>query len=678
MKKQIKQSVLALAAAALSASMLPANLMTASAWEIPGDNEYIDWREGAYYPAVASNFLAKINAFGAKNCDFDGNGTGTEIEDFYELESIINALYAETGYTPCKEIEAAPDYEAYDINKNKKVTPEDYCYLLQYAQRDFDFTLDFEEMTATIVKYKGKTAAHVTVPREVYAKGRIFPVMAIDDGVFRNHTELTSISFDNYVQPLWGIRQTDSVNALPYQTMPGSGDIMASTYLYIGKNVFSGCTALDTIVLPPHIRFANNEPFKGARYLKNNVQEVDGIRYLYDNTASVYAAFDLTDDKKEEINSSAKGTYCLRFSDKTTSICKSLTDQLEKDALKDVYIPDTVEFIEDYAFSGFKNLQTVCGNTYAECTPKQLQFVKRYLCAFDNTPFIVNEVQTLVEQYAAEIRKDCNDCKTEAAKKDAVIKVGKLIAKLADYRTYYGLGIRDSQKELGPDNQRIFTCGFVLYPNDRYYYNDLCRGSISSAGAVFLLGNGETPAYTECVAFAHASALLFDQLGIRNLYCGQPNHALNAVYLDGKWYKFDMSRNSLYNPDTLTEEMLLMEMEDDMTINWSDQFDMFPNSKDKHLSSLFFTDIVVTKGNENPAKLTINTKEVLSAAEMNELAHDDIICNKEEMEVGWYLFGDYYYYMDSNGRFRRNAYAPDENGTPCWVNENGQWDPNHK
>ena len=139
-----------------------------------------------------------------------------------------------------------------------------------------------------------------------------------------------------------------------------------------------------------------------------------------------------------------------------------------------------------------------------------------------------------------------------------------------------------------------------------------------------------------------------------------------------------MSRNSLFNPDNLNEEQLLMKMEDDMTINWSNQFDMFPNSEGEHLSSLFLTDIVVTEGDENPAKLTIKIKEVLSEAEKNELVHDDIICEKEYVKVGWHQFGDRYYYMDSNGRFRRNAYAPDENGTPYWVNEYGQWDPYHK
>lgn len=678
MKNKIKQSVLALTAAAFSAAMLPANLMNVSAWDMTEDSDYFDWRLGAYYPGVATNFLAKINEFGADNCDFDGNGTGAEIEDFYELEATINALYAETGYDRDEEIDSAPDYQAYDINNDKKVTPEDYCYLLQYAQKDFDFILDYGEMTATITRYKGKTAPHVTVPREVYAKGRIFPVMAIADDVFQNHTELTSISFDNYVQPVWRIRRTDSVNTFPYQLMPGSGEVMASTYLYLGENVFSGCSELHTIVLPPHIRFANDDPFNGAQYLEEHVQEVDGIRYLYDNTASVYAAFDLTDEKKEEINSAAEGTYCLRFSDKTTSICNSLTDQIEKNALKDVYIPETVAFIEDYAFAGCKNLQTVSGNTYAKCSPEQLRFVKRYLCAFDNTPFIANEVQKLIAQYASEIRKECNNCATEAEKKAAVIKVGKLIAQLADYRTYYSVGIKNSDEDYGPDNPKMFTRGFILYPNDRYYYNDLCRGSISSAGAVFLLGDGETPAYTECVAFAHASSLMLDQLGIRNLFCGQPSHALNAVYLDGKWYKFDMSRNSLYDPDSLTEGMLLMDMEDNMTIGWSNQFEMFPNSRGKHIPALFFTDIVITKGNENPAKLTVLTKEELSDAEKNELGQDDIICRKEELEPGWHQFDDYYYYMDSNGRFRRNTYAPDEYGNLYWVNENGQWDPYHK
>ena len=663
MKKMQKKSVLSLTAAVLSAALIPSNLMPASAWEQVSGEEYINWKQGSCVPHVLDTFLAKINAFGLEKCDFDGDHKAGETEDFYALESKINALYQESGYQPGQEIAGYPEY---DINRDGYATPEDYCILLQYVQRNFDFTLNYGEMYATVTAYTGKNAAHVSVPREVFAKGRIFPVMEIADGAFSGHAELESVSFDNYEQPVWCTRNTDGEHALPYQLIPTAGTVTAGTFLYFGSGVFDGCTQLGAIALPSHIRFADTDPFRGAPYLQDNFQEVDGIRYLYDNTASVFAALDLTPEKKQEIGS----THQLSFSKKTTTVCSNLTKQLDPESVQDVYIPASVEFIEDYAFANFKQLSTVCGDSYAESSPEQQQLVKRYLCAFDNTKFIADEVNARLDDCAAEIFAVCNP-RTE--QKAAVVQVGKLIARLSDYRGYYSLDKQDGTKDPGPDNIQTFTPGFDLYPNDAYYYNDLCRGSICSAGAVFLLGDENTPAYTECVGFAHASALLLNRIGVQNLYCGMSDHALNAVYVDKQWHSFDMAGNSLVNPDALNAGNLLGDLAAGMSVSNSRQFELFPHSANNQLTAWFMNDIDLTNG-KRPATLTLNTKEVLSDAETGALGRTNIVCNREEIPVGWHELSEgYFYYMGADGRFLRSTYAPAPDAD-CWINASGWWD----
>ena len=663
MKKMQKKSVISLTAAVLLSALIPSNLMTASAWEQVSKEEYINWKQGSCVPHVLDTFLAKINAFGLENCDFDGNKKAGETEDFYALESKINALYQENGYQPGQEIAGYPEY---DINRDGFATPEDYCILLQYVQRNFDFTLNYSEMYAAVTAYTGRDAAHVSVPREVFAKGRIFPVMEIADGAFRGHTELKSVSFENYKQPLWCTRRTDGEKELPYQLIPTAGTVTAGTFLYFGSGVFEGCSQLNTIALPQHIRFANTAPFSGAPNLQGNMQEIDGIRYLCDSTAAVVAAIDLTAEKKQEIRDS----HSLSFSQKTTAICRNLTKQLDPESVQDVEIPASVEFIEDYAFANFKQLETVCGDSYAKSSPEQLQLVKRYLCAFDNTPFIANEVNVLLDGYAKDIFAVCNPRTNQKA---AVVQVGKLIAKLSDYRIFYSLDKQDREKEPGPDNIQTFTPGFEFYPNETYYYSDLCRGSICSAAAVFLLGDEDTPAYTECVGFAHASSLLLNRIGIQNLYCGMSEHALNAVYVDNKWYSFDMAGNSLADPDDLNEWNLLGDLAAGMSVSNSRQFELFPQSANSQLTGGFINEIDPTNGNR-PAVLTLKTKEVLTDAERGALVKKNIVCNREAVAEGWTDLSDgYWYYMGANGRFLRSSYAP----APyeyCWFNADGHWD----
>ena len=190
---------------------------------------------------------------------------------------------------------------------------------------------------------------------------------------------------------------------------------------------------------------------------------------------------------------------------------------------------------------------------------------------------------------------------------------------------------------------------------------------------MFLLGDEDTPAYTECVGFAHASSLLLNRLGIQNLYCGMSEHALNAVFVDNKWQSFDMAGNSLADPDDLNAWNLLGDLAVGMSVSNSRQFELFPYSANSQLTSWFKNDIDLTTG-KRPATLTLKTKEVLSDAESGALAKNNILCKQEVLAEGWHELSEgYWYYMGADGRFLRHTYAPAPYDN-CWFNADGWWD----
>ncbi len=679
MKYNYKKSVIALAAAALAALTMPVSMMQASAWETGDETAFFDWQYGSCVPKVLDTFIAKLNSFGMEKCDFDGNKTIADTDDFYTLEQNINELYAETGFIRTVKDDDGnilvqgnelTGYPEYDINLDGYATPEDYCLLLQYVQRNFDFELNLGNMSAAITKYTGKDDAHVTVPREVFAKGRIFPVMEIKDGAFQGHEELKSITFEDYIQPVWGFRANNT-----YQKLPTAGDLAASTELKIGKKVFSGCTNLDTISLPKHVRFADTKPFRGAQYLENNMQEVDGIRYVYDNTATAFVAVDVTRDKVQAINESE---HRLAFSEKTTAICSTLTAKLDPEAVTDVYIPASVEYIEENAFANFRNLSTVCYNSYANISSTTKKQVKRYLSAFDNTRFIADAVQPRINEFVNTIR-------TNAAKNfgaahanetmPLLVETGKLIAEKAEYSSYYEIHKVDRTEDASETNPIRFSDEFALYPDAPYYYNDLCHGSCNSASAVFLLSDEGEVAYTECVGFAHASSLILDTLGIRNYYCGAPEHALNIVYVGDRWAVFDMAHRSTWNPDDITTDSILDGCWEYMSLGYSRQFELFPVSAERQLK-ICVPNLFAHEGGEQPADLTVKVWDNLTYAEQQALTGDHLGYRHEYKAPGWFqLENGSYCYMGADGRLLRNAYVADDDNPNIkhWLNEDGFW-----
>lgn len=81
--------------------------------------------------------------------------------------------------------------------------------------------------------------------------------------------------------------------------------------------------------------------------------------------------------------------------------------------------------------------------------------------------------------------------------------------------------------------------------------------------------------YTECEGMSLASSLLLDQLGVNNIFCGAEAHALNAVYLDGKWYRWDMTLFSWDEPEDLTPERVFCDVNNEMWISGSPQFKLY-------------------------------------------------------------------------------------------------------
>ena len=657
MKKMHKKSGIPLAAAVLSAALMPMNLMTASAWEQVSGEEYLNWKQGSDVPKVLDTFAATLRAFGLENCDFDGNGTPAETEDFYALESQINALYQAEGYTPEN---AKAGYPELDINRDGYATPEDYCILLQYVQRYFDFTLNYTEMYATITRYHGTDAAHVSVPREVFTKGRIFPVMEIGYAAFQMHSELESITFRNYRQPVWGIKN-ESGDPSAYQLIPTEGRVTAGTFLKFGQYAFWGCGNLSEIVLPQHVCFSDRDPFCGADLLRDQIQEIDGIRYISIPENDAFIAFDLTPEKKQAVLASHR----LTFSDKTTSICRSLTKQLDPTQIHDVEIPRMVNYIEDYAFRNFTGLKTVCGEPYADLDGGRKMLIRQYLSAFDNTQFIADATQARLDTFERLIRGKCSP-ETEPEK--AIAFAGKLIAECADYSGFYSLDRPYPDEDPSETNIQTFSKDFRLYPNDAYYYNDLSRGTTYSASAVYILSEDHNTAYTDCAGFAGASSLLLDQLGIRNYFCGYPGHAFNIVYVDGKWHVFDMAGNSLKDPAELNENNLLGGLYKDMYLSSSRQFELFPHSAARQLTVNLQNTVNDPEG-DRPAVLTVQTSETLTADEQNKLGSGGVFYTCRPLPEGWYEpYEGWKRYTDSNGRFLRSTYAPDGKS---WLNEEG-------
>ena len=695
MKENAKRKFLSVSAAVIALLSMQNGMITASAKEKELTNDPFAGSDWANVSCVPFAVGGEGNGVGnsprdtltyaqikqkveAHHCDYAGS-PDVNADDVTQLESLINALYTGTGYQKNKANAVSAGDLPVDIDDDGLATPADYCMLMAYAQHDFKFTIDTGAMTATITDYTGKDKTDIVVPTEVFYKGHIFPVMRIADEAFKGHTELESVAIRDYKQPLW--HSKNDMTTL----LRNHGEITASTYLRIGKDAFRGCTALTKVFLPQNTILEDYSVFTGTPFIKEAHSEVNGVCYLTDSDRTTKIAYAVTNSLKHRIN---YGGESLVLENGTTAFSKLIAKQLDPTALHNVDFPDTMKFIEDDAFQNFTALQTLNSCSYENSTAEMQLLVRRYLSAFNNTQFIADITQKKIIEFANNVYAHPV---YDGTQRSAALALAKLIARDSEYSEYYSV-TNDEKKKI----QEV-SGDFDLYPNDSYYINDLCRGSNNSASAVFLLGDGSTPAYTECEGFALACSLVLDQLGITNLFCGQSEHALNMVYIDDRWYKYDMSGISTWKEEDVEAEDKcegiywirggIFDWEGRMPYNaeiWvsgSRQFELYPASRGRQLTSISYPCRIREQSpDENtalhPEKLTIElctdeTPEEHTVFDRLQVTMAKPTFNRNE----WNLYCSAWYYIGADGDFLRNAVTPDnyltdENGAYAGIAEN--------
>ncbi len=677
MKENAKRRFLSLSAAVLALLSMQSGMITASAEEEPLTNDPFagsDWNTVSCVPFAFDDFGAvseTVEAFGLQTFDYTG-ANGVDADDVSYLESVINTLYAETGYngTNGKRVQYIGKLRV-DINGDGMATPEDYCLLMRYVQNDFTFTIDTESMSATITSYTGKDKPDLVIPTEVFYKGHIFPVMGIRENAFSGHTELKSVTMRDYVQPLWHSKDN------PAEPLRNHGKVTASTCLKIGKNAFADCTALTTVYLPQNTILADYAVFTRTPFSKTAYSVHDGICYLTDSDSTTVIAYALTNSRKHIIN---YGTHSLELADGTTAFSKLLAKQLDPESLYNIRIPDSLVFIDDDALRDFTGLQTLNNHSFKDCSADVQALVKRYLAAFNNTQFIADITKEKIAKYVYDIVTDKDYDGTE---RSAALLFAKKIARETEYSEYYSVS-----KE--PNTAGVYTISpqFDLYLNDDYYINDLCRGSNNSASAVFLLGDGgKIPAYTQCEGFALATSLVLDTLGIRNFFCGQNLHALNIIYIDGRWYMYDMSGvSSRAEEDVIADDV--WELSEDQTyltlkkagifgcysgipfgkdttwISLSRQFELYPSSCTRQQTMGYPRVILNQPADEyetlNPYILRLREYAPETAEEEAVFSGAPVTMVRESLAPNdWHILNQVYYYIGADGDFLRNGVTPD-------------------
>ncbi len=124
------------------------------------------------------------------------------------------------------------------VDITSTVTTQDATVeIIRNTVNDFVFELNEEKTGYIITAYRCATVAELTIPSE-YNR---LPVVAIADGVFRNHGELTKV-----VLP----EKLESIGANAFQSCVKLEEIeMPDTVTYLGEGAFMLCSALRTVRL---------------------------------------------------------------------------------------------------------------------------------------------------------------------------------------------------------------------------------------------------------------------------------------------------------------------------------------------------------------------------------------------------------------------------------------------
>lgn len=496
------------------------------------------------------------------------NNSKIDLDDYQVIRDRINELYYEANYDTLSF--AVGDNQDLDIDGDEEIDTEDYCCLLSFLQRKFDFVVnpgtELEDY-AYITNYKNKTASSVTIPTEVYYNGTIYPVMEISNNAFKNMTNLKEVIIKDFRQPKW-------INKFNLPIGPNSeGDpITACTYVIINDYAFNGCKNLNNIYLPDHVTFSKNAFQNSGLRSHFNINDEDEICYFKSDNNKIVAC-----GPKYNIS-----TTSLTLKEGTTAISQ---DAFRGKNITSVSMPATVNFIGDGAFSECKDLVSLThgDETITKLIRGRKNIVTRYLAAFNSTRLACDSANEEADRIVAIIKSNIG-CEgdeelTPDQQRAAVKELGKYFYTNVYYRGYSRHG--------------VFT-------TDRYNVEDYDRGSIYNACGGFLLPS------IVCRGFSNAASIVLDKLGIINFPAASGGdhgygHAFNIAYIEDRWYYVDLSadgerENQIINGNVYEDKRDFINRLDeinflrDMGTGWRiavlEELQMFESSKDKQLKTV--------------------------------------------------------------------------------------------
>ena len=190
------------------------------------------------------------------------------------------------------------------------------------------------------------------------------------------------------------------------------------------------------------------------------------------------------------------------------------------ESIENVNIPDSVKYIGFNAFKNCRKLEKVNGHEYSGLGTNVQKKIKRFINAFDGTPFITKETQRIVNHIASNLEKSFTPETTESEKVKAVIK--EVVSNIT-YTSYI------SPEEIS------------IYPSTLYNSFDYSRLNYGSINA------GLNTNFTECGGISMTTSLILDTLGIKNHLAGAENHAYNLVWMKNEstgkyeWHEVDVT-----------------------------------------------------------------------------------------------------------------------------------------
>lgn len=220
---------------------------------------------------------------------------------------------------------------------------------------DFGFEVDGYIGTASLVDYKG-TNKHVTIP-ESFGN---YPVVKISKSAFINNTEVEEVEIGSNINKIEN-EAFSGCKALKSITIP-------KTVLELGRGVFRGCTSLKSAVVNAPVSYLPDNTFGECTNL-TDIYLSDSITEIGDSSfAKCTSLEDLSFlNKVDRIGNSA--FFGNEFIDiEIPSNIKTLSYYAfaYSSTINNVIIPESVEYIDTYAFSGSENLIINCyTNSYA-------------------------------------------------------------------------------------------------------------------------------------------------------------------------------------------------------------------------------------------------------------------------------------------------------------------------